>query len=89
VLRLKPDDAEAHFHIGLAEYKQGNPDGAVDEYREAIRLQPGFALAHFGLGGVLYNRGDHDAGIEELRTAYSLSPEDPEIRAAYQKLLEK
>jgi serine/threonine-protein kinase len=89
VLRLKPDDADAHFHIGLADYKQGNSDGAVDEYREAIRLQPGFALAHFGLGGVLYNRGEHDAGIEELRTAYSLSPDDPEIRAAYQKLLEK
>ncbi len=89
VLRLKPDDAEAHFHLGLAEYKQGNSDAAVNEYREAIRLQPGFALAHFGLGGVLYNRGEHDAGIEELRTAYSLSPDDPEIRAAYQKLLEK
>jgi serine/threonine-protein kinase len=89
VLRLRPDDADAHFHIGLADYKQGNSDGAVDEYREAIRLQPGFALAHFGLGGVLYNRGEHDAGIEELRTAYSLSPDDPEIRAAYQKLLEK
>jgi len=89
VLRLKPDDAEAHFHLGLASYKQGNSDAAVNEYREAIRLQPGFALAHFALGGVLYNRGEHDAGIEELRTAYSLSPDDPEIRAAYQKLLEK
>jgi serine/threonine-protein kinase len=89
VLRLKPNDAEAHFHLGLADYKQGNSDGAVEEYREAIRLQPGFALAHYGLGGVLYNRGEHDAGIEELRTAYSLSPDDPEIRAAYQKLLEK
>jgi tetratricopeptide (TPR) repeat protein len=89
VLRLKPDDADAHFHLGLAEYKQGNSDGAVDEYREAIRLEPGFALAHLGLGGVLFNRGEHDAGIEELRTAYSLSPDDPEIRAAYQKLLEK
>ena len=44
---------------------------------------------HFGLGGVLYNRGDHAAGLEELRTAYSLAPDDPEIRAAYQKLLEK
>jgi serine/threonine-protein kinase len=89
VLRLKPDDAPAHFRLGRVDYKQGDSDGAVDEYREAIRLQPGFALAHFSLGGVLYNRGEHDAGIEELRTAYSLSPDDPEIRAAYQKLLEK
>ncbi len=89
VLRLKPDNAEAHFHLGLAAYKQGDTDGAVNEYREAIRIQPGFALAHFSLGGVLYDRGDHDAGIEELRIAYSLSPDDPEIRAAYQKLLEK
>jgi Flp pilus assembly protein TadD len=89
VLRLKPDDPEAHFHRGQAYYKQGNADGAVEEYREALRLQPGLALAHFGLGAVLYNRGDHDAGLEELRTAYSLSPDDPEIRAAYQKLLEK
>jgi len=41
------------------------------------------------LGGALYNRGDHDAGVEELRTACPLSPDDPEIRAAYQKVLEK
>jgi len=89
VLRLKPDDAEAHFHLALANYKRGNSDAAVNEYREAIRLQPGFALAHLALGGVLFNRGERDAGIEELRTAYSLAPDDPEIRAAYQKLLEK
>jgi serine/threonine-protein kinase len=89
VLRLKPDDADAHFHLGLADYRQGNSDGAVDEYREAIRLQPGFALAHLGLGGVLYNRGEHEAGVEELRIAYTLSPDNPEIRAAYQKILEK
>jgi serine/threonine-protein kinase len=89
VLRSNPDDAEAHFHLGLALYKQGNSDAAVEEYREAIRLKPGFALAHFSLGGVLYNQGEHEAGIEELRTAYSLSPDDPEIRASYQKLLEK
>jgi len=87
VMRIKPDDAEAHFHLGSAYYKQGNSNAAVDEYREAIRLQPGFALAHLSLGGVLYNRGEHEAGIEELRTAYSLSPDDPEIRAAYEKVL--
>lgn len=89
VLRLKPDDAEAHFHLGLVNYRQGNSDDAVQEYREAIRLQPGFALAHYSLGGVLYNRGDRVEGIEELRIAFSLSPDDPEIRAAYQKVLAK
>jgi len=89
VLRLKPDDAEGHFHLGLVYYKQGNSIAAVDEYREAIRLEPGFALAHFSLGGVLYNRGEREAGIEELRTAYALSPDDPEIRAAYEKLLQR
>ncbi len=89
VLRIKPDDAEAHFHLGLVNYRQGNSDEAVEEYREAIRLEPGFALAHYSLGGVLYNRGDRVEGIEELRIAYSLSPDDPEIRAAYQKVLQK
>jgi len=86
-LHIKPDDADVHYHIGLAYYKLGNSDAAVSEYREAIRLKPGFALAHYGLGGVLYNRGEHEAGIEELRTAYSLAPDDPEIRAFYEKLL--
>ncbi len=89
VLRLKPDDAEAHYHLGIAFYKKGSADQALAEYREAVRLRPGFALAHFGLGGVLYNQGDRDAGLAELRTAYMLAPDDPEIRVAYQKLLEK
>lgn len=89
VLRLKPDDADTHYHLGLALYKKGSVDESIAEYREAIQLKPGLAVAHFGLGGVLYNQGDHEAGLAELRTAYSLAPDDPEIRASYEKLLQK
>jgi serine/threonine-protein kinase len=89
VLRLRPDEAEAHYRLGDALYQRNAVTEAIAEYREAIRLRPGFALAHFSLGGALYNQGDHDAGLEELRTAYMLAPDNPEIRASYQKLLEK
>jgi eukaryotic-like serine/threonine-protein kinase len=89
VLRLRPGEADGHYHLGIALYRKGAVDEAIAEYREAIRLRPGFALAHFSLGGALYNQGDHEGGLGELRTAYMLAPDNPEIRASYQKLLEK
>ncbi len=89
VLRLRPKEADGHYHLGIALYRKDTVDEAIAEYREAIRLRPGFALAHFSLGGALYNQGDHEAGLEQLRTAYMLAPDNPEIRASYQKLLEK
>ena len=49
-IRLKPDDAEAHFNLGAALAGQGKVAEAVAEYRTAIRLQPDLVIAHFTLG---------------------------------------
>jgi len=40
-LALDPEDAEAHFSIGMAFEFAGQPRRAARHYREALRLQPG------------------------------------------------
>ena len=42
VVAGKPDDANAHYRLGLALNNQGKPDLAVAEYRAAIELKPGY-----------------------------------------------
>src|SRR5262249_26895904 len=49
-IRLQPDDAWAHYHLGLALHDQGKLSEAIAAYREAIRLQPDYAAAHTNLG---------------------------------------
>jgi tetratricopeptide (TPR) repeat protein len=49
---LKPDFAEAHYHLGCTYDAAGQPGPAVQEFRQAARLKPGyvapcFALSHF------------------------------------------
>ena len=39
-VRLRPDDASAHFSLGFALVMQGKLDEAIAEYRTAIRIQP-------------------------------------------------
>jgi len=75
-IRLKPDDARAHFHLGLALWIQGKPDDAIALYRAAIRLKPDYAIAHTNLGVVLATQGKLDGAIAEHRTAIRLKPDD-------------
>ncbi len=56
-IRLRPDDAGAHYNLGAALAGQGKVDEAVAEYRTAIRLQPDDAQAHYNLGNALRPRG--------------------------------
>jgi tetratricopeptide (TPR) repeat protein len=43
VVRLKPDDAQAHHNLGDALQRIGQLGEAIAEYREAIRLKPDYA----------------------------------------------
>jgi len=74
-VRLRPDDASAHFSLGVALHIQGKLDQARDEYRSAIRLQPDNAAVHDNLSELLGKQRKLDEAIAEHRTAIRLQPD--------------
>jgi tetratricopeptide (TPR) repeat protein len=74
-IRLKPDDAKAHFDLGNALYGQGKQSEGIAEYREAIRLRPDDALAHTNLGAALADQGKPAEAIAEYREAIRIKPD--------------
>jgi tetratricopeptide (TPR) repeat protein len=75
-IRLRPDDAAAHFALGLV-LCDGAHDytAAAAEFREVIRLKPDLAEAHSNLGNALHDQGKLDEAINEVREAIRLKPD--------------
>jgi tetratricopeptide (TPR) repeat protein len=71
-IRLKKDDALAHYNLGNALRERGQWDEAIACYREAIRLKKDFALAHNNLGVALRHQGRLDEAIAAYREAIRL-----------------
>jgi tetratricopeptide (TPR) repeat protein len=49
LVRLKPDDASAHYNLGNSLKAQSKWDEAIAQFREAIRIKPDYPLAHHNL----------------------------------------
>ncbi len=64
----------AHYTLALALSKSGNPQGAMDHYREALRIRPTFAEAHNGLGHLLMLLGRYDEANDHFKTANRNKP---------------
>jgi Flp pilus assembly protein TadD len=45
VLRLTPDDPDAHHELGVALESKGELESAIAEFNEALRLRPYFVAA--------------------------------------------
>ena len=75
-VRFKPDNAEAHYDLGVAHGKKGETDEAIKEYREAIRLKPDLAEAHYNLALSLEKEGKTDEAMAEYREVIRLDPND-------------
>jgi len=74
-----PDSAQMHQLIAHEESKQGNTNGAIKHYREAIQINPRLPGVHFELAELLHT--SLDANIkkdaeQEYRAALSANPED-------------
>ena len=61
---------------------EGDPQGAIALYRQAIQAQPNNAAAHLNLGLLLRQQGDAADGNQEVATAQQLDPHLPVPSAA-------
>lgn len=73
--RLLPNDAEAHYNLGVTQKSLGQLDGAVVSYRRALELKPDSADAYNNLGDVLRELGQLDDALACCRRALELKPD--------------
>jgi tetratricopeptide (TPR) repeat protein len=73
--RFNPGDAQARYNLGLALQALGEPDGAIEQYREAVRIRPDYAAAHNNLGSLYESRGEQEEALEHFRRALDAEPD--------------
>jgi tetratricopeptide (TPR) repeat protein len=73
-LKNDPDNAVAHYQLGIAFDQQHNEARAESEWREAIRLRPDLIDAQRALASVELRRGDLDALVQTAQQIIAAQP---------------
>jgi superkiller protein 3 len=68
----------AHYNLGIALNDQGDTDGAITHYRQALDLRPSYAEAHYNLGRLLVQKGQVDEAVTHYEKALEINPADAE-----------
>jgi tetratricopeptide (TPR) repeat protein len=76
---LRPEDANAHFVLGIAHEGLGDTVAAIRSYRRAAELGPNDMRPRNNLAILLAADGDLDGALEAAQEAYRLAPEDPAL----------
>ena len=76
--------AEARYYLAAVLHQQGDLEGALEEFREAVRLNPDYREAHFGMGVVLRKLGKREEAEAEFRQVEALQEISTRIQAAKQ-----
>jgi glycosyltransferase involved in cell wall biosynthesis len=67
-----PDNAQAHFEVGVVELENlNNPGGALPYFERACQLNPRFGVAWFFAGKTQFTLGQFPAALGSLRHAES------------------
>jgi protein O-GlcNAc transferase len=75
---LMPNEADAHYNLGVVLKSLGRLDQAASSYRRAVQLKPEYAEAHSNLGNTLKDLGQLDDAITSYRSALELNPGSPD-----------
>ena len=69
-----PTYTEAYEELGLAWYRMGNPDKALQYYESALKLNPSKAATHSNMAMIFFERKDYARALELHKKAVSLDP---------------
>lgn len=75
LVRLKPDDEEAHFNLGYALTRAKRIPEAMRSYERCLELLPGYAEAHNNLGNLLLGQRKFEEAALHFRVALTNQPE--------------
>jgi Flp pilus assembly protein TadD len=78
-LAARPDDAGAHFMLGVIEQSHGDPRAAATAYRRAAALDERDARPLNNLAGLLATEGDLDGALAAAQEAYRLDETNPYV----------
>ena len=70
-------EAAQWLQKGVALRKQGDHEGALTSYREALKFPDAQAAAHFNIGNVLLDQGKWTQALESLAQAIKVEPRSP------------
>ncbi|OCR02684.1 hypothetical protein BCD67_15995, partial [Oscillatoriales cyanobacterium USR001] len=73
-LQICPDNPDAYYLIGNAQYYAGNKQAALENLNQVIRLNPNYANAYNNRGVVRSDQGDKPGAIADYNEAIRLNP---------------
>jgi len=74
-LTLNPQDADAHYQLGLIHLKRRHLDVARRYFENALKIDPADPDYHYSLGRVHEMNGEWAGALEQYEETYRLSPE--------------
>jgi len=75
-LRVNPNDARAHYNLGIVMERAGDAEGAITHYVQAIRIQPDFAMAHDNLAMALQRAGKVVDAVDHYVQVARIEPDN-------------
>jgi tetratricopeptide (TPR) repeat protein len=73
-LHNEPDNAVAHYQLGLAYAQQRDINRAESEWREAVRIRPGLTDAQRSLATLQIGRGEYDNALQTAQQIINAQP---------------
>jgi len=76
----RPDNARAHYGLGLGLVQMGKVQEAIGQYEQALRLKPDYIEAHNNLGAALMGQGRLQEAIEHYEQSLQIDPDYAEAQ---------
>ena len=74
-VKMNPDDAEAHFNLGVVYYQSDKNKEAIESFKQSIKIDPDDAAVHFNLGVVYFSIIMFKEAIESFKQSIKINPD--------------